>query len=132
MAQDSIDLVKLGVAALNRRDVDGMLATLHPEVRLEPLRAVHDGTAYHGHQGLQDWLRDMQEDWDEQRVEVLDVRELSAGQVLLEALLHVRYRASGVEMEAPGAWLCEFREGMISRIRFFGDTDSAVEAAAGA
>jgi ketosteroid isomerase-like protein len=129
MAEDTIDLIKRGVAALNRRDLQGMLATLHPEVRLEPLRAVHDGTFYEGHQGLQDWLQDMQEDWEDQRVEVRGVQALPTGDVVLDAVLHVRFRATGVEVTAPGAWLCEFRGPLISRIRFFQDTDSAVEAA---
>jgi ketosteroid isomerase-like protein len=129
MAEDSIDLIKQGVAALNRRDLQGMLATLHPDVRLEPLRAVHDGTFYEGHQGLQDWLGDMQEDWEDQHVEMRDAWALSSGQVVLEAVLHVRFRSTGVEVAAPGAWLCEFREDLISRIRFFEDAESAVAAA---
>jgi ketosteroid isomerase-like protein len=131
MARDSKDLVEEGVAALNRRDVEGMLATLHPDVQLEPLRAVHDGTVYRGHQGLIDWLDDMQEDWEYQHVATGSVRALDSGHVLLEAVLHVRYRETGVEMAAPGAWLCEFREGAIARIRFFGDTESAIEAVEG-
>jgi ketosteroid isomerase-like protein len=129
MPESSIDLIKHGVAALNRRDVQGMLATLHPDVRLEPLRAVHDGIYYEGHQGLQEWLHDMQEDWEDQRVEVRDLQALPSGQVVLEAVLHVRYRSTGVEMAAPGAWLCEFRGDLISRIRFFEDTESALAAA---
>jgi ketosteroid isomerase-like protein len=129
MAPDSIDLVKQGVAALNRRDVEGMLATLHPDVQLVPLRAVHDGTVYRGHQGLIDWLEDMQEDWEHQFVETASVRALESGDVLLEAVLRVRYRETGVEIAAPGAWLCEFRDGVISRIRFFQDADSAISAA---
>ena len=129
MAEDSIDLIRQGVAALNRRDVQGMLATLASDVRLEPLRAVHDGTAYMGHQGLLDWLRDMEEDWADQHVEVLDVRALPSGQLVLEAVLRVRFRATGVEVEAPGAWLCEFTDDLISRIRFFEDVSSAIEAA---
>jgi ketosteroid isomerase-like protein len=132
MAEDSIDLIKQGVAALNRRDVQGMLATLHPDVRLEPLRAVHDGTVYRGHQGLQDWLRDMREDWEDQHVEVRDVKALPSGQLVLAAVLRVRFRATGVEVEAPGAWLCEFQENLISRIRFFEDTESAIAAAGAA
>ena len=129
MPESSIDLIKHGVAALNRRDLQGMLATLHPDVRLEPLRAVHDGTYYEGHQGLQEWLHDMQEDWEDQRVEVRGVQALPSGQVVLEAVLHVRYRSTGVEMAAPAAWLCEFRGDLISRIRFFEDTESALTAA---
>jgi ketosteroid isomerase-like protein len=43
-------------------------------------------------------------------------------------VLHVRYRASGVEVAAPGAWLCDFRDGLVSRIRFYRDSETALEA----
>jgi ketosteroid isomerase-like protein len=127
--RENLDLIREGVAALNRRDTDGILATLHEDVRLEPLRAVLDGTVYRGHEGLKQWLADTSEDWEQQRVELLDVRALQSGQALVEAVLHVRYRGSGNEVAAPGAWLCEFRDGFVSRIRFYRDSDSALEAA---
>jgi ketosteroid isomerase-like protein len=129
MSQFHLDLIRQGVAALNRRDAEGMLETLHPDVRLEPLRAVLDGTVYRGHAGLREWLDDMQEDWEYQRVELREVRALESGQALVDAVLHVRYRTSGVEVTAPGAWLCDFRDEAVSRIRFYRDTESAVAAA---
>jgi ketosteroid isomerase-like protein len=129
MAQNGLDLIRQGVAALNRRDIDAMLATLDPDVLLEPLRAVHDGTVYRGHQGLKDWLADMEADWEYQRVEVLDVHAVQPDQIVLEAVLHVRYRESGVEVAAPGAWLCRLRDGAITRITFFGGVAGAIEAA---
>ena len=102
MAQDGLDLIRGGVAALNRRDIDGMLATLHPDVVLEPLRAVHDGTVYKGHQGLREWLADMDEDWEYQRVEVVDLHAPQPDRIVLEAVLRVRYRESGVEVAPAG------------------------------
>ena len=132
MTRENVDLIRQGVAALNRRDTGGMLATLHPEVRLEPLKAVLEGTVYEGHQGLRDWLEEIAEDWESQDVEVHEIHELESGAVLLEARLHIRYRGSGVEIEELGAWLCEFRDGLVSRIRFYRDRESALAAAGAA
>jgi ketosteroid isomerase-like protein len=129
MARDNVDLIKEGVAALNRRDTAGMLATLHPEVRLEPLKAVLEGTVYEGHQGLRDWLEEVAEDWESQDVEMHQIQELESGEVLLEARLHIRYRGSGLDVEELGAWLCEFRDGLVSRIRFYSDREAALAAA---
>jgi ketosteroid isomerase-like protein len=129
MARDNLDLIKEGVAALNRRDTAGMLATLHPEVRLEPLKAVLEGTVYEGHQGLRDWLEEVAEDWESQDVEMHQIQELESGEVLLEARLHIRYRGSGLDVEELGAWLCEFRDGLVSRIRFYSDREAALAAA---
>jgi ketosteroid isomerase-like protein len=129
MARDNVDLIERGVAALNRRDTGGMLATLHPEVRLEPLKAVLEGTVYEGHQGLRDWLVDVADDWEFQDVDMHEIHELESGEVLLEARLHIRYRGSGIEVEEMGAWLCEFRDGLVSRIRFYSDRQAALAAA---
>jgi ketosteroid isomerase-like protein len=34
-----------------------------------------------------------------------------------------------VELDATAAWLCELREGLISRLRFYRDVEAALEAA---
>ena len=126
--QDNLAKLNAAVSALNRRDVDGMLAVLHPDVRLEPLRAVHDGIVYTGHDGLRQWLADSTEDWEQHHIEVEEVRALGPGRALIAGVLHVRYRESGVEFAAPGAWLCDFRDGLVSRIRFYRDTETALAA----
>src|SRR4051812_14638117 len=74
MAQRDVDLIRQGITALNRRDVDGMLATLHPKVELVPIRAVLDGTVYRGHAGLREWYGDVEEDWEEHRIDVRNAR----------------------------------------------------------
>jgi ketosteroid isomerase-like protein len=89
---------------------------------------VLEGTVYEGHQGLRDWLVDIAEDWETQSVELHEIHELDSGEVLLEARLHIRYRGSGVEVDELGAWLCEFRDGLVSRIRFYSDRERALAA----
>jgi ketosteroid isomerase-like protein len=117
-----------GVAAFNRGDLDGMLAPIHPEIRFEPLRAVLDGTVYEGHAGFRRWLSDMAEDWEDFDLELHDVRELGPERLLVEGRLHARARASGVEMDGPAVWLCDLRDGLIVRLRFYKDTAAALEA----
>jgi ketosteroid isomerase-like protein len=131
MSEESRDLITRGVAAFNRRDLDGMLATLHPDVELVPLRAVLEGTVYRGHEGLRRWLDDMADDWRDFGIEVIGVRELDGDRVILEAEVHAHGRASGVALDAPGAWLCEIRDGRVATIRFYGDVEAALEAAEG-
>jgi hypothetical protein len=77
MTKQDEETVRAGLAALNRRDVDGMLATLHPDAELIPLKAVLEGTVYRGHEGLRRWLSDMYEDWDDLRIDVEEVRGLA-------------------------------------------------------
>jgi ketosteroid isomerase-like protein len=130
MRPEILDLIRSGIAALNRGDLDGMLRPLDPEVELEPLRAVLEGNVYRGHAGLREWLDDMDEDWKDFAIEVIDLRELSDDHVLVEARIRARARASGVEVDALGAWLCDVRDEKVTRVRFYSDAKSAVEAAA--
>jgi uncharacterized protein len=130
MRQETLDLIRTGIAALNRGDIDGMLRPLDPNVELEPLRAVLEGSVYRGHEGLRKWLGDMKEDWEDFKIEVIDVRELNDDHALVEARIRARARASGIEIDASGAWLCEVHDEKVTRVRFYTDAESAVEAAA--
>jgi uncharacterized protein len=126
--QTTLDLIAQGVDAFNAGDLDGMLAPMHPEVEFQPLRAVLEGTVYHGHEGFRRWLEDMAEDWDEFRLEVIEVAEPGAGWVLVEGRVQARARASGVQLDTTAAWLCQLRDGLIGRLRFYRDAEAALEA----
>jgi ketosteroid isomerase-like protein len=130
MSQEDVDTIRAGLAALNRKDIDGMLETLQPDAELVPLRAVLEGTVYRGHEGLRQWLADMAEDWDDLRIDTDEVRALEAGRVLLLGRFHARGKSSGVVLDQPAAWICELTGGKVARIRFYADADAALEAAA--
>jgi ketosteroid isomerase-like protein len=128
MSRQTPDLIAKGVAAFNSGDIAGMLDPIHPEIEFQPIRAVLDGTVYRGHEGFRRWLEDMAEDWHEFDLEVIDVRELGPGSVLVHGWVRARARGSGVEMHSTGAWLCEMRDGLIARLRFYRDVEAALEA----
>jgi hypothetical protein len=107
--------------------MDGMLAPLHPDVRFEPLRAVLEGTVYCGHAGFRRWLEDMADDWQDFEIELSGMRELEGERVLVEATVHARAKGSGVELHAPGAWLCDFSEGKLAYLRFYSEAEAALE-----
>lgn len=130
MSEKDLEIIRVGVDALNRGDVDGLEDALDPDVELVPLRAMLDGTVYKGHEGMRRWLADMGEDWTRFELDLQEVRELKGGQVLVQATMSLRGR-SGVALDSPAAWLCELRRGRVSRIQFFTDADSALAAAVG-
>jgi ketosteroid isomerase-like protein len=128
VSANDVKTIREGIAALNRGDLEDMLATLDPEVELVPLRGALDGSVYHGHQGMRSWLQDMNEDWKEFELTVDEVRELGPGRLLVQATMGLRGR-SGVALDATAAWLCDIRDGRVWRIRFFTDSDAALAAA---
>jgi len=127
MSDKDLEIIRAGVEALNRGDVDGLAEALDPDVELVPLRAVLDGTVYRGHEGMRRWLADMGEDWTRFELDLQEVRELEGGQVLVRATMRLRGK-SGVALDSSAAWLCELRGGRVSRIQFFADADSALAA----
>jgi hypothetical protein len=128
MSAKDVQTIQEGVAALNRGDLDGMVAALDPDVELVPLRAALDGSVYRGHEGLRRWMADMTEDWTEFELELDEVRELGSGRLLVQATFRLRGR-SGVALDFPAAWLCDMRHGRIGRIRFYADSAAALAAA---
>jgi ketosteroid isomerase-like protein len=129
MPQQTTDLISDGIAAFNAGDLEGMLAPIHPEIEFEPLKAVLEGTVYHGHEGFRRWLQDMAEDWDDFQIGLIDVREIGGDLVLVHARFHARARGSGNELDSPGVWLCEIEDGLIRKLRFYRDVETAMEAA---
>jgi ketosteroid isomerase-like protein len=129
MREDTLNRLTEGVAAFNRGDLDGMLIPIHPEIRFQPLRAVLEGEVYEGHEGFRRWLDDMADDWEDFHLELVDVRPVGEDRVLVEAKIHARGRASGVQLDGPGAWLCDLRDDLIVGLRFYKDSDAALEAA---
>ncbi len=55
MSQETADLARATHEAVNGRDLDALLALVHPEVEFRSLVAEAEGRDYHGHAGVRDW-----------------------------------------------------------------------------
>jgi ketosteroid isomerase-like protein len=47
--------------------------------------------------------------------------------VLVVGRFHVRGRASGMDVETPGAWVTEVQDGKIVHVRFYADEAAALD-----
>ena len=129
MAQSDVETIRSGLAALNRRDIDGMLATLRADVELVPLRAVLDGTVYTGPRRA----TQLAHRHDRGLGRVPDRRARCAGSrrraVLVLARFQARGRTSGVRVDWPAAWICRMTEGKVAHLQFYADAEAALAAA---
>jgi ketosteroid isomerase-like protein len=127
----NVETFKRGSDAVNRRDIETVLAVLDPEVELHPAMAALLGgqaTTYRGHEGIREWLRDQDEAFSESRIDYSEIRDLGE-RVVAIGHLRVRGRASGVQVESPAAWVVTFRNGRMIDLRAFLEPKDALEAA---
>jgi ketosteroid isomerase-like protein len=131
MSEKNVEAFKRGADAYNRRDVEALLAELHPQIEWRPLLPVllgGEAAVYTGHEGARQGIRELEEAFTELRAEPLEFQDLGE-RVLAIGRLHGRGKESGVETESPIAWLVDFADGKVVRIREYVDPDEALEVA---
>ena len=125
MAEENSEIIRSAIDAYNRRDIPAVLERLDPNVELLPIRAVLDGMVYRGHDGFKQFMDDMSEEWEEFNPEPEDFREIGSDQVMVIGRFRGRTRASGVEVDSPGMWMCQVRDGLIVRVQFHTEAAAA-------
>ena len=126
MSTKDVETIRTGLAALNRGDVDGMLATLAPDAEMVPLRAVLDGIVYRGHEGLRRWLADMSEDWIGVRAHARRGARADGPAVCScwpRSASGAARAGSRSTRRPPGSATCAAAK--VARIRFFADSEAA-------
>ena len=125
MSHDNVELVERLIGAFNRRDMTAFLDLLDPEVEWVPILGVLEGRVYRGHEDVRQWVDDLVPDWEYFEVSHEELRDLG-DRVLIFGHWRARGRASGVESEQPGTWLCEIQGGKVVRLRTFTDRAEAL------
>ena len=120
------EIVRRGIDAFNRGDLEAMLELIDPEVTLVPVRALLEGGEYRGHDGVRRYFSDMEEDWESRRIEVDEIVDLDDG-VLVLGTFALRGR-SGTELSYPLAWHSRYRDGKLWRMQAYSDRDAALKA----
>jgi ketosteroid isomerase-like protein len=128
VTETNVEVTRRGLEAYNAGDVEAIVATVDAEVELIPMRSLLDGRPYYGHDGIRKFLADMAEEWDEIRIEADEIRDLGDDRVLVLGRFHGKGKASGMEVEAPAAWLSVMRDGKTVLMRAYSSQDEALRA----
>jgi len=103
-----------------------------PDVEILSAAADFAGTTYRGQEGIERWVADMSESFDEWHLELHELDEVTPGRVLGVGAVHLRGRGSGVAVDLPCAWLLDHVDGVLTRFEPFPNrVDEAREIAAG-
>jgi ketosteroid isomerase-like protein len=120
-------VVREAFARWNRGDhaVDPEL--IDPEITILSALAQAE---FHGYEGAEAWVREIDEQFADWRVEVDELRDAGGGRFVLEGAIHGRGRQSGVDVDEDASWLAEVRGGRLLRLDNFIGRDTAGEALA--
>jgi ketosteroid isomerase-like protein len=131
MSRENVEAFRRAIDAYNRRDIDAFLEIFDPMVETHPLTLAmfgQEGTVYQGHEGIRQFIRDVDEALREMQVELLDIRDLGE-RIVASGRLRACGRASGAEIESPIGWLVDFKNERVIRMRDYLDFKEALEAA---
>jgi ketosteroid isomerase-like protein len=109
--QAGVKLVREIIEALNRGDVDGMLARMHPDFEWGPLESSPAaGGVYRGHEQVRRYVEDWLGTFDNLRLDLEDLAEI-ADCVVAVVHGHGRGRASGLQLDTRFCQLWTVRDG---------------------
>jgi ketosteroid isomerase-like protein len=107
----AVELVRTIVAALNRGDVDAMLAHMDPDFEWRPLEASPVGRVHRGREQVRRYVEDWLSTFEGLRLELEDPSEV-ADQVVVMVHGHGRGRASGLQLDTRFCQVWTVRNGM--------------------
>jgi ketosteroid isomerase-like protein len=90
-----------------------------PDVEVHSAAGDFTGTTYRGEEGVRQWVGEMNEVFDEWRLEMREVEEFAPGRVLVVGSAHLRGRGSGATVDQPCAWLLDHIDGVMTRFEPF-------------
>jgi ketosteroid isomerase-like protein len=108
--QTSVELVHGIVEALNRGDVDGMLARMHADFEWTPLESSPVARVYRGHEQVRDYVEDWLATFESLRLELEHPAEV-ADRVVAVVYAHGRGRASGLHLDTRFCQVWTVRDG---------------------
>jgi ketosteroid isomerase-like protein len=133
MSQENVEISRRLTEAFNRTFAEGspdLYELLDPEVEWVPMSALVDGTRYHGHDGVRQWMEEMKRDWTSYEVRPERYLDLGDDRVLTLGIWRAEGRGGGVLLDFQQAsWLTRYREGKIVLLQTFTDRTEALEAA---
>lgn len=100
---------------------------------IDPEAEVHSaltGQVFRGEQGVNRWIAEIDEQFEEWDLSIEDVDEVSPGRLLIRGAVRARGRQSGVDLDQPITWITEVRDGRMTLLKNFMGPDGELRARA--
>jgi ketosteroid isomerase-like protein len=130
MSQENVEVMREAFGRWNRRDIDYWIEHADPEVEIWSKYAALDqgGGPYRGHAGMREWRVEIDRNFEFHEVRADDFRSVG-DQVVVLGSVRFLGKASESELQYPFGWVCEMRDGRLSRMTFHSSHAEALEAA---
>jgi ketosteroid isomerase-like protein len=125
--QADAELVGDIIDALNRGDVDGMLAYMHPDFEWTPLEASPVARVCRGHEQVRRYVEDWLSTFDSLRLDLEDPTEVG-DRVIAPVNGYGRGRASGLALETRFWQVWTVRDGTAIAMHEYASREHALEA----
>lgn len=123
-----MEVVERLMGAVNRRDIDTFAEVTTQDFEWFPVFAARvEGDVYRGREGIEAFLAEVDETWEEFLPVPEEYRDLG-DRVLALGRLQTKGRGSGVPVDSPWAGIYDLRGGEVSRIRTYLDHGEALRA----
>ena len=130
MSQENVEIVKRVIDAFNQRDVDAIFECVNPDIAWFPAMPVTlGGGALRGREGIEAYVREVCDAWEEYRVVGQDFCDLGDDQALVLSRVEGRGAGSGGAVDSAMGQIFDFRDGKISRVRTYLDHAETLRAA---
>ena len=129
MSHENVEIVRRALEAYDREGLDGYLRYLDPEVEWSTTDAFIERATYRGHGGVRRYLGSMAAEFEDVRVEPVDLIDGGGEQVVSFVRISGRGKGSGAPVELTLISVGWLRNGVAYRIRNYPDMAQALEAA---
>jgi ketosteroid isomerase-like protein len=129
VSDDNVELVRLGMEAWDREDIQELIALSDSDVEFVSIFAGMEGRTYRGYNGLREYFADMRDTWSEFHRDIERVIDAGGDKVVVFFRLRGTARVSGVPLEERVTTVFQLREGRLYRMVVFRNRDEALKAA---
>ena len=129
MSEENVELVRKAVDAVNRGDIDEVLAFIGADAELHSaIIGGAEGNVYRGHDGFRKWFAESKASFEWLDTELTEFRTVD-DRVIAFGRVYARGRESGLELDSETGWVYRVRGGKVVKAEGFLSRVEALEAA---
>jgi len=125
MPTDGEEMARGFAHAITSGDRESAIGVCHPEIEFSSVLGI-SGRAYLGHDGVLQYLDDVESAWEHWTVEVERIVEAEDGRVVIVMTMHARGRGSGVTLAARTAHIWTLKDGRLFRNQPYREPEQAL------